>query len=43
MPRPVRRTRRRLLHAAGVAILRGAAYAAGSTITTGLLVWLISR
>ncbi|MER5359760.1 hypothetical protein [Streptomyces sp. NPDC002785] len=42
MPRPVRRTRR-LLHAAGFAMLRGAAYAAGSTIMTGLLVWLISR
>ncbi|MGW1532534.1 hypothetical protein [Streptomyces aureus] len=43
MPRPVRRTRRRLLHAAGFAMLRGAAHAVGSTIMTGVLVWLISR
>ncbi|MFD5858744.1 hypothetical protein [Streptomyces chartreusis] len=43
MTRPIRRTVRRLLHTAGFAMLRGAAYATGSTIMTVLLLWLISR
>lgn len=43
MVQPLRRTGRRLLHAAGFAMLCGAAYATGSTVMTGVLVWLISR
>lgn len=43
MTRPMRRTRRRMLRAAGFAMLRGAAYTAGSTAMTGVLVWLASR
>ncbi|WP_330343380.1 hypothetical protein OHA09_36115 [Streptomyces longwoodensis] len=43
MTRPLRRTGRRLLHAAGFAMLRGAAYATGSTVMTGVLLWLTSR
>ncbi|MGI3202545.1 hypothetical protein [Streptomyces phaeochromogenes] len=38
--RPIRRTGRRLLHAACFAMLRGAT---GSTVMTGVLLWLISR
>ncbi|WP_281179746.1 hypothetical protein [Streptomyces violens] len=43
MPRPLSHTGRRMLRAAGFAMLRGAAYAAGSAVTTGVLVWLASR
>ncbi|GAA4561268.1 hypothetical protein [Streptomyces collinus] len=43
MTRPTRRTPRRLVHAASFAMLRGAAYATGSTVMTILLLWLVSR
>ncbi|MFE1947106.1 hypothetical protein [Streptomyces massasporeus] len=43
MTRPTRRTARRLVHAAGFAMLRGAAHATGSTVMTVLLLWLVSR